>query len=200
MLPLLRKNFGVNKEQGRCSWGQQKPAGQKSPIRPSPPTNMLLHQPPSSAEPCKQEQHPELPSSMQWWRIGFFKETISRSRGKNCIRERRKSRKAKGAQTGARGERRGSVGARATVAGMFAVFGHIPFRLQFPSCLIVLDVSFLPQECHPDLAAPDVWILCRKPVNKFLLFFLLAIRNVGRTHRLTGKESAKDIQYAFIGT
>lgn len=92
-------------------------------------------------------------------------------------------------------ERWSSVG-----AGLFAVFGHIPFRLRFPSCLIALDVSALPQECHPDPAAPDVGILCRKPVNKFLLFFLPAIRNVGRTRCLTGKQSTKDISQAFIAT
>lgn len=82
-------------------------------------------------------------------------------------------------------------------AGLLAVPGHVPAQRQFPSCLIALDASALPQECHPDLAAPDVCILCRKLVNKFLLFFLLIIRNV-RTHCLTGKEATKDVSYAFI--
>lgn len=40
--------------------------------------------------------------------------------------------------------------------GAVSRVGEIPFRLQLPSCLIVLDVFSVPQERHPDLAAPDV--------------------------------------------
>lgn len=66
-------------------------------------------------------------------------------RGKKLVRERRKSRGAQG----------GRVGAGAC-SEPFSHGWEIPSRLQLPGCLIVLDVFSVPQERHPDLAAPDV--------------------------------------------
>lgn len=72
-----------------------------------------------------------------------------------------------------------------------------PHSTAAPCCLIALSTSALSQECPADPTAPAVCVSCRKLGNKFLLFFLLVIRNVGRTHCLTGKEATKDVSYAI---
>jgi len=72
-----------------------------------------------------------------------------------------------------------------------------PHSTAAPCCLIALSTSALPQGCPADPTAPAVCVSCRKLGNKFLLFFLLVIRNVGRTHCLTGREATKDVSYAI---
>ena len=86
-------------------------------------------------------------ASTQRWRTGFFQTRMNGSWKKTLH-----LRDEEGQSSQAR-----AVGARSVaVARLFAPFGLIPFRLQLPSCLIVLDVSRVPQERHPDPAAPDV--------------------------------------------